>query len=149
LFVVAIFRYDITGTTSGAVENALDVYLGAPASEVVVNVPLTGDAYIESAPIAVVGGVEYRLSSHLFFGAGYETGSNGADGTGSANFANTVRLRPLVITDGAGIPIPGASILASSGTDYGGDAIPEPGTLVLISAGLLIVSLKPRRQRTH
>jgi hypothetical protein len=61
--------------------------------------------------------------------------------SGYANFADTVTLTDVEVTDSSGNPIPGVSIESESGTVYPLSALnavatPESGTLVLVGFGL-------------
>lgn len=69
--------------------------------------------------------------------------------TCSANLGNTFAFDGLFITDSAGTPIPGLTLLSASGVDYSLPipnlpSVPEPETALLLAAGLLAIALRAR-----
>lgn len=74
------------------------------------------------------------------------------DFSASVDFENSATLTTMLVTDTNGVPIPGVSVLAESGTAYPvsplNAPIPIPATLPLLGAalgGLLFVVRWPRR----
>jgi len=63
------------------------------------------------------------------------------DASAMVDFSHTAILSDILITDGGGTPIPGATLHAASGTSYPVDPrnsqpVPEPSALTLVGVGL-------------
>ena len=74
---------------------------------------------------------------------------------GDVEFLNTVKLTGITVLDSNGVALNNFSIASGSGTQYGRNgvvaiqAVPEPGTIALLMAGLLIIGgsrMRTRRQ---
>ena len=59
-------------------------------------------------------------------------------GTGTADFFNTLVLSGMVVTDQSGTPVPGAQFLSASGTQYSENGVvPEPSTVAMALVPLI------------
>lgn len=70
---------------------------------------------------------------------------------GVVDFSNTARLQPLVVLDGSGSAVEGASVVSDGGFSYevagtGPTPVPEPASLLLLGAGLAALA-RWRKQR--
>jgi PEP-CTERM motif len=136
-----LFQYATSGPHAGAL----------PSAPVVVS------------PITFEWGQPFYLQMFLAVGAGTPLSSlldcNGGDacltpttgaGSGTADFYNTMLLSGLVPTDANGDPVLNAEFSSGSGATYSLDGIvaqpvPEPGSLVLLGTGSMVLAYKRRR----
>jgi hypothetical protein len=131
--------YDITGSTQGL---AIVTLYASWGHKTVVSPVLTSDTTVYSALIPIVPGVEYSVYHQFHILLGAETDEE-MDISGAADFSNTVRLRPLVVTDALGTPLPGYTLETASGYNYLGDSsVPEPGTSALMLMGAAVLAGK-------
>jgi hypothetical protein len=138
--------YDITGSTQG--QNIVTLYVSWNFNTVASPI-LTSDTTVTSSLIPIVPGVEYSLYQQFHILTGAETDQE-MDISGRGDFFNTVRLRPLVVTDALGNPLPGYTLETASGYDYFGDtSVPEPGTSALILLGGAMLAGIRRRHRSR
>jgi hypothetical protein len=71
-------------------------------------------------------------------------------GSGTIDFYNTATLQPFQVLDASGTPNFGAIVTGEDGSIYqtvGPTAVPEPGTLALMSLGGLAVARRLRLRR--
>jgi hypothetical protein len=85
--------------------------------------------------------VDWRLTAVIASGCGFGNNCNTPQTlAGNVEFFDTLQLQPLVVLDGNGETVQGASALSTSGFSYAiastSDAVPEPMSLILVGSGL-------------
>jgi hypothetical protein len=98
-----------------------------------------GETFPFGLQLGVIAGTDYPVSG------GYHPNSILGTGTGDANFYDTVTISGLMVTDAVGNPVPGATFISESGTQY--PVVPEPTSLTLLGAGLFVAVWRSRRPR--
>jgi hypothetical protein len=71
-------------------------------------------------------------------------------GTGTVDFFNTMTLQPLTVFNSSGGLDTGASVVSDSGFQYSTAApaaVPEPGSSLLLGAGLVAIAQQVRKRR--
>jgi hypothetical protein len=156
------FTLDVTGTmdastlppTPGVVQTQawLEVFAaaGSPDPDVVWE---SNGPHTEIWTVPVTPGVPKDMT--IFFGTSIKSQDallvDPYDFTGTVDFSQTATLTEILITDSSGVPIPGATLTAASGTDYPLsplNSIPIPAAVWLFSSGLLGLIGISRRRKT-
>jgi len=137
----------VTGHTSGT-SDALVAFILFGASPVFQSVVVSGNGTFAFQPVPVIlgpGGTfnyEYSLSSEAFW--------NPSTLSATSDFLHTAALTGLTVAlDQAGtLPVSDITYVSASGATYNSNGIvPEPATVLLIGAGLLLLILAGRNRR--
>jgi hypothetical protein len=149
--------YNLDGTISsiGSADNAFaEVFIAVGSSleqqQGALHPASTSGQFLVPRTFFFTYGTPFGIYFDLFAGTGTITPLSGGNGYGqltglgnasaSANFSNTLILSGLMVTDNAGRLVNGATFTSASGTTYSvNGVIPEPGTVALTSAGIVVM----------
>jgi hypothetical protein len=157
LYVFYTLDGTVSSSGSGQAEAFVQLFVGPDTTQAQYRFQTytssTAGVFSVGAPLQFVYGQPFGFNFSLETCAGHGflhpcSGLATGNGSGSADFFNTLILSGLIPTDLNGNPATGATFSSESGTQYsvnGVAAAPEPTSVVLLATGLLGLAIAPRR----
>ncbi len=141
------FYFYLTGSASGDTEAGLNFSTNAPGSISYNPRTRTGGQLWITPWYDVSPNIPLEISADFYAGMNtyVSTKDDGSTYSSKALYGNTLTLAGMTMQDASGSLVTGWTVNAASGTNYPTGAVPEPATVLALSAGLVALINKRKR----